>query len=254
MSDIIIFDLEATGKEYTTAKIVSIAAMKMTETGEEIWYDGLFNPGIYMDDDVIAIHGITNDDVIFEDPFEAHAEEILRFFEGCNLAGFNLKNYDIPLLWEELYRAGFEWDLTDVKVIDVGNIFKKKEPRTLSAALKFYCDKVHESAHQARSDVVATAEVLAAQRERYPDIKDMSIDELHEYSRLEKMERVDLAGKVLRNDEGEYVFGMRGKEHIRIIDDIGLAEWILKKDFSENTKKVIRKIIYPQMNIFDNEA
>jgi DNA polymerase-3 subunit epsilon len=240
---VIFFDIESTGTDVTKDRIVSLAAVKIDESGAEQWFEILCNPGIVMSPEIVAIHGITNESVANCPTFDDVAALVLEFFHGCDLGGYNLKRFDIPMLWEELWRAGYELDLEGVRVIDVGNIFRKMERRTLSAAVQFYCGRNHEGAHTARADTQATLDVFLAQRDKYFDIAMMTMDELHAFSRLSEFEQVDLAGKILKDANGEYIYGMRSKQGVRVLDDIGFAEWMLGKDFPENTKIILRKIL-----------
>jgi DNA polymerase III subunit epsilon len=247
---IIFFDLEATGVDVAKDRIVSIAFQKFNRLGGALLSEfyQIVNPGVLMSDEVVAIHGITNEEAAKYPPFSQFAGEIFAAFHNCDLAGFNHTNFDIPMLWEEFNRCGLEWNLGGVNFIDVGNIFKKKEERTLSAAVRFYCGKEHVGAHSALADVRATAEVLNAQLARYPDLAaiefmhDNPMDELARFCRFE--DRLDLAGKIIRDKDGDpaYSFGQKTKG-VKVRDDIGFAHWMLGKDFSTQTKMVLREII-----------
>lgn len=230
------FDIEATGVDVAKDRIVSIAALI---GGEE--HEWLVNPGCLMTDEVIAIHGITNEMVADKPLFAAIAREVHEMIKGCDLCGFNLLNFDVPLLWEEFRRSGIEWNLDGVNIIDVGNIFKKKEERTLSAAVKFYLGREHDSAHDAAGDVRATYEVLGAQLNRYDDLEWMDHSELAAFSAFDK--RVDLAGKIILNDKGEPIYNIGQSKGKRVVDDPGFGRWMLTKDFSENTKQHLRRLL-----------
>lgn len=238
-----IFDIEATGLSPERDRIVQLAITKITGKSPERTLDILCNPGMLMSDEVIAIHGITNEAVANLPGFEHHADEVFSFIRDCDLVGYNLLNFDVPMLWEELYRAGITWDLTNTRIIDVGNIFKKKEERSLEAAVMFYCDRVHSGAHRARGDVEATLEVFNAQRRRYEDVGLMDVDELHAYSKLERIPRVDLAGKIGIDKDGDYVYLLHSKRMVKVKDDLGFGEWMLKRDFPENTKMHLTRIL-----------
>lgn len=232
---LIFIDIEGTGTDPATDRIVEFALVKLYPDGKSKERCARFNPGIPIPEEAIAIHGITDAMVADCPPFSKAAPALMTWLRGCDLAGYNLLNYDVPLLWEEFYRAGIEWDLTDTQIIDVGNIFKKKEQRTLSAAVKFYCDREHEGAHGALSDSQATAEVLKGQRGRYEDLREMSVAQLAEFSRLEDSPRIDLAGTLVRDSEGFAVYTHKRVRGVRLADDEGYAYWMLKQSFSQNT-------------------
>lgn len=235
-----VFDIEGTGTDVAKDRIVTLAAMRI-EPKSVVSRQWEVNPGIQMSEEVIAVHGITNEMAAQWKPFEHHARDIARFINGSDLAGFNLVNYDIPLLWEELNRCGIEWSLEGVRIIDAGNIFKKKEERTLSAAVQFYLERNHDGAHEAQADVTATADVLDAQLLRYTDLRAMTLDELAVFSRFD--DRIDLAGKIVRGKDGRPTYNIGKVRGVAVEDDPGFADWMLCKDFSANTKSVIRTIL-----------
>lgn len=241
---LVFIDIEGTGPDPAKDRIVSLSTIVIGPNNDTTAYAGgtwMFNPGIKMSDEVIAIHGISNATAELETPF---AESALAFSErlsGVDFAGFNLLNYDVPILWEEFHRAGITWDLAGVRIIDVGNIFKKKEERTLSAAVKFYFGREHTGAHSSSGDAMATAEVMAAQLSRYPELSEMSIEELSEYSQFGK--RFDLAGKIIVDAEGFPVYNIGKSKGVRVKDDQSFGWWMLGKDFSEQTKIVLREYL-----------
>lgn len=240
-----IFDIEGTGTDVGKDRIVSLFITKHLPGGVETRMGGFFNPGFPMDPKVIAIHGITDDMVRDAPRFEEKALMYFDFVKGCDLGGFNLLNYDVPLLAEEFYRAGINWLLQDdkgnplVNILDAGNIMKKKEERTLVAAYRFYCGKELVNAHSAEADTLATAEVLAAQLARYPDLGNMPFEEVAEFSRFNK--RLDLAGKIGIDDDGDPVYNIGGPDRVgkKVKDNPGFAEWMLGKDFPRQTREVL---------------
>lgn len=201
-----------------------------------------FNPGFAMSAENIDCHGITNEMAAHYPGFQAHhAKFIADSLSGCDIGGFNHSNYDIPLLWEEAYRVGVELNFEGVNFIDVGTIFKKKEERSLEAAVQFYCGRPHQGAHDCRLDVMETINVFNAQLKRYPDLEKMTAAELGVFSRHE--ERLDLAGKIVKGPDGEPVYNFGKSRGVRVVDDPGFGYWMLDKDFSENTKRVVRRIL-----------
>ena len=168
---IVFFDLETTGVNISKDRIVEISILKVSPNGKEESKTRRINPGIPIPPEATAIHGIGDEDVKDCPTFKEVAKSLAAQIEGCDLAGFNSNRFDIPLLAEEFLRADVNIDLTKRKFVDVQTIFHKMEQRTLSAAYKFYCDKNLEDAHSAAADTVATYEVLKAQLDRYPELK-----------------------------------------------------------------------------------
>ncbi len=199
------------------------------------------NPGIPIPLTATACHGITDEDVKDCPPFKDVAPTIHRALDGCDLAGFNLSQFDVPLLWEEFDRAGITWNLDGVLVIDAKNIFFKKEARTLSAAVQFYCGEEHVEAHSALADAMATVKVLQAQLNRYPDLGCLALDTLAAFCQMDDLPRIDLAGKLVRDKDGDAVYTFGPKRGAKVKDDPGFARWMLSKDFSHNTKIAVEK-------------
>ena len=163
------FDLETTGTNISKDRIVEIAILKLHPDGTQEKMEKLINPEIQIPPEVSEIHGITNEMVVNAPTFKEESHIIYGFLKGCDLAGFNSDRFDIPLLVEELLRAEVSFDFKNVKTVDVQTIFHKMEARTLSAALKFYCEEELKDAHSAQSDTKATHDVLLAQLDRYND-------------------------------------------------------------------------------------
>jgi len=240
---IVFFDLETTGVNIAKDRIVEIAILKIYPNGNKESKTWLVNPEIEIPKEASDIHGITNEQVVTEPTFKELAPEISKMIEGCDLAGFNSNRFDIPLLAEELMRAGIDFDMNNRKAIDVQVIFHKKEQRTLSAGYQFYCHKELEGAHGAAADTNATYEILLAQIEKYDDIG-TSVDELSDYST--HGERADFAGFILKNEDGKEIFSF-GKYKGRTVEEVfkenpGYNAWIQNADFPLYTKKVLREI------------
>lgn len=236
------FDIEATGLDISNDRIVSLSIRTLfpeeTRFGETVYLQ-LFNPGIKMSEDVIKVHGITNEMVADKATFKESAETLFKLLRGCDLAGFNSNNFDIPILCEEFARCGIDFPETGTRFIDVGNIFKRKEERTLAAACKFYLGEELVNAHSADADALATMRVFGAQIERYglPD----DIDELAKLSAFDN--RVDFAGKIIKDEDGKYRYNFGPHRGELVTSDPSFAEWMLSKDFTRNTKKVVRDIL-----------
>lgn len=238
-----VFDLETTGLQVTKDRIVQIAALKIHPNGKQEELNLIVNPEMEIPQEVIDIHGITNELALNAPTFRELAEEIKSFFGDSDLAGYNSNKFDIPVLAEEFLRVGIEFDLTQRAFIDVQNIFHKMEQRTLVAAYKFYCKKNLENAHDAMYDTKATWEVLEKQIEKYklkPDV--LSLAEL---SRAGNHKILDMAGRIAINSKGEVIYNF-GKHNGKTIESVANTEpgyygWMLEADFPLYTKSVLRK-------------
>lgn len=239
---IVFFDLETTGVRPESDRIVSFAANKFCHLDNPPeMFQAIVNPGVPIPPEASAVHGFSDDRVAGLPVFSHYAEKFLSFLAGADLAGYNLLNFDVPLLWEEFHRVGFTWDLEGVNILDVGNIFKLKEERTLAAAVRFYCGCEQYMAHDAMADVVATVEVLRGQLARYPDLANLSVQDLAAKSKFD--DRVDLAGKIVRNAAGVPCYNFGKSKGVPVVDDPGFGYWMLGKDFTENTKAVLRNLL-----------
>lgn len=238
---LLFIDIEGTGVDPAVDRIVELALVKISPDGSVKERCARFNPGCPIPDGAFKVHGIGNADVADCPTFEEKAQALITWFRDCDLAGYNLANYDVPLLWEEFYRAGITWDLTGVSIVDAGAIFKKKEQRTLGAAVQFYCGREHEDAHGALADTKATAEVLKAQIGRYADLTEMSLAQLAEFSRMEEMPRIDLIGTLVRDPEGFAVYTHKKVRGVRVMDDPGYGEWLHRQLWiSQNVRTHLR--------------
>lgn len=240
---VVFFDLETTGTNTVQDRIVEISYLKVSPNGNEDMHTRRINPEMHIPEASTAVHGITDDDVRDCPTFKEVAKEIARDFEGSDIAGFNSNRFDVPMLAEEFLRAGVDIDLSRHRFIDVQVIFHKMEQRTLTAAYKFYCDKDLTDAHSADGDTRATYEVLMAQLDRYPELKnDMAF--LSEFSSFTK--NVDFAGRIVRNDKGQEVFNFGKYKDMPVVEvfrrDPGYYSWILQGDFALNTKQVLTRI------------
>lgn len=243
------FDLEATGTNLAKDRIVEIAILKIFPNGNKESKTWLVNPEITIPEEVIAIHGITNEKVANEPTFKELSSKVYEMIKGCDLAGYNSNRFDIPLLVEELLRAGIDFDLKNVVAVDVQTIFHKKEQRTLSAAYQFYCGKNLEDAHTAEADTNATYEVLKSQLERYEDLEN-DIKYLAEYSARKRF--ADFAGFVVYDKKGDEVFGFgkfKGKNVAEVFEkEPGYFGWIQNADFPLYTKRVLTAIKLRKLN------
>ena len=240
---IVFFDLETTGTNIVSDRIVEIAYLKIYPNGNEESKRYLVNPEMPIPQEVTAIHGISDEDVKNEPVFKELAKIIAKDIEGCDLAGYNSVRFDLPLLAEEFLRANVDIDLAKRKMIDVQVIFHKMEQRTLSAAYKFYCNSELTNAHTAEADTRATYEVLKAQLDRYDNLKN-DVAFLADFSAQHKND--DLAVRIIFNDKNEEVFNFGKYKGRRVEDvlneDMGYYGWIMNGDFSLYTKKVLTEV------------
>ena len=241
-----IFDLEATGLNITKERIVQIAILKINPDGSEEKFESLVNPEIEISEEVTKIHGINNEDVKSAPTFTQIASEIVTFIENADLAGYNSNKFDIPLLAEELLRAGNHFDISTKKFVDVQNIFHKMEQRTLVAALKFYCNQELDNAHDAMNDAKATWDVLKAQLERYPNLEG-NIEFLSKFTK--NGNTIDFAGRLAYNDKNEPVYNF-GKHKGKSIKEVHIIEpgyysWFVspQTDFPLHTKQKLKEIM-----------
>ncbi len=237
------FDLEATGTSVTNDRIVEISVLKVYPNGNRESRTWLVNPEMQMSDEVIAIHGITNEKVAQEPTFKELAHRVHELIKDSDLGGYNSNRYDIPLLVEEFLRAGIDFDLGKRVAVDVQNIFHKKEQRTLSAAYKFYCGKDLENAHSAEADTLATYEILMSQLDRYSDLEN-DMDFLADYSN--RFKAADFAGFIVYNEDKVECFSFgkyRGQPVEEVLErDPGYYGWVQNADFPRYTKKVLTAI------------
>ena len=239
----VFFDLETTGIDIVKDRIIEISYVKVFPNGKEESKTMRINPGMPIPPASTAIHGITDDDVKDCPLFKNVAKQLAAQIEGCDLAGYNSNRFDIPLLAEEFLRAGVDIDLTRRKFIDVQTIFYKMEQRTLAAAYKFYCQKSLENAHTAAADTMATYEVLKAQLDRYPELKN-DVTFLSEFSSFTN--NVDFAGRMVYNEKNQEVFNF-GKYKGRLVEEVLKQEpayysWMMNGDFPLNTKQKLTEI------------
>lgn len=248
---LVFFDLETTGTNPIHDRIVEISVLKIFEDPEQEPVEKCrrINPGMHIPEDSTKIHGIHDEDVASEPTFAQVAKSLFAFFDGCDIAGFNSNKFDVPVLIEEFARAGLNFTVHDRKFVDVQNIFHKKEPRTLIAAYKYYCNADLENAHSANADTRATFEVLKGQIDKYSDLAN-DIDTLAEFSRMGN--GIDLASRIVKNEQGEAVFNF-GKHKGKRVEDVFRTEpsfyaWVMQGDFAKNTKDVLSQLYFNYRN------
>ena len=237
------FDLETTGAKVGKDRIVEIAILRVDTNNQESQKVWRINPEMDISPQATQVHGISNQMVEKEPNFTHYSNEIYQFIKGCDLAGFNAIKFDIPILVEELIRADIDFDFSRIRMIDSQVIYHKKEPRNLSAALKFYCNKDLENAHSALDDTIATYEVFKAQLDRYDDLEP-NMDFLSEYTK--RNNNLDFAGKIRIDLDNDAIFAFGKYAGQKVTDvfksDKGYYSWIMKGDFPEYTKKIFTKL------------
>lgn len=254
-NSIAFFDLEATGTNVGTDRIVEISIVKVHPNGGQDIYTKIVNPGIPIPLESSLIHGIYDKDVKGEPSFKELAKDIHQFIGHSDLAGFNVLKYDIPLLVEEFLRAGIDFDLDKRNLLDAQKIFHLMEKRNLTAAYKFYCGRKLENAHSAEADTLATLDVFRAQVERYAgeEVEDLQGNKLGVFENdmkkihdLVNEKMVDLAGRFIFNSEGVEIFNF-GKHKGKTIEQVlkeepGYYDWMMRGDFPLDTKRKLTQV------------
>lgn len=257
--DLCFFDVESTGLSVVRDKILQIAIVKYHKNGDapkEL--SMMINPGIPISEEAMNVHGITPKMLANKPTFQQVANELLEFIGDADLAGYNSNRFDVPMLMEEFSRVGIEFNMDKRRTIDVQRIFYKMEPRTLSAALKFYAGKKIENAHDALADVHATVDVLKGQLEKYDgvDMEDgegfmidapvkNDMEALYRFTTDDKM--IDATMKLKYNHEGVIVFNFGkyvGQNAAKVLtEDKNYYNWILNKEFSSQVKQLVKKLV-----------
>ena len=260
---LVFFDLETTGTDVATDRIIEMAFIKVMPDGQwQVRPDQsqgqgrmLINPEMPIPPESTAIHGIGDADVKDAPTFASLSARLYRWLEGCDLAGFNSNRFDVPLLAEEFLRCNIAFKVTDRHLVDVQNIFHKMEQRTLRAALKFYCDEELADAHEALPDIEATLKVFAEQLRRYKDhtILDskgetvgplpQNVPDIAEFG--SRGRNVDLAGRFVLDEDDKVIFNFGKYRGVRLMDvlerDPGYYGWMMNGDFPRYTKLVLKE-------------
>lgn len=256
--DLCFFDIESTGLNVIKDRILQIAIIKVKADGSiQQELSMLINPGIPISEEAMRIHGITPKDLANKPVFEQVAAQIFDFIGNSDLAGYNCHRFDVPMLMEEFARVGYDFSIDNRKVIDVQRIFYKMEPRTLKAAVKFYCNKDLLDAHDALNDVRATLDVLKGQLDMYNGkmllddegnettiAVENDINKLHEFTN--DLKTIDGTQRLKYNEKGEIVFnfGKYTNQTVKNVfkEDKNYFHWIQKMEFSHQVKKIVKNI------------
>lgn len=257
--DLCFLDLETTGLSVVRDRILQIAIIKYFADGRpEEELSMLINPGVPISEEAMLIHGITPKDVAKKPTFQQVAQKIWDFIGNADIAGYNSARFDIPMLMEEFARVGMEFDITRRRSIDVQRIFYKMEPRTLKAALRFYCDKDLEEAHDALADVRATIDVFIGQLDRYEGVDMLdedgntaeapvkrNVQALHEFTNDNRF--LDATQKMRMDHNGVAVFNFgkyMGQPVAETLSkDKQYYNWILNKEFTSQVKQIVKKLV-----------
>ena len=236
-------DLETTGINVSSDRIVELSVLKISPNGKEEWMSTRINPGIPIPAKCTLIHGIKDEDVAEALSFKEVAKNLAAFLEGCDLAGYNAIKFDIPVLAEEFLRVNIDFNFRKRRYVDVQVIFHKKEQRTLTAAYQFYCKKELLGAHGSKADTAATFEVLKSQLDKYGDLEN-DVEKLADYSAFNAI--VDFAGRIILDEKGIEIFNF-GKHKGRPVELVFNEEpayysWMMNGDFPLYTKKVLTEI------------
>jgi DNA polymerase-3 subunit epsilon len=237
---LVVFDLETTGTDPKSDRIVEISTLRVDVDGQRESRTRRVNPGRPIPPGATAVHGIRDEDVRDAPAFRQIARGLVDFLDGADLAGFNVSRFDLPLLQRELAECGLDLRAQDRRVVDAMSIFHRMEPRDLEAAVRFYLGRDHQGAHTAEADVTATLEVLEAQLDRYEDLP-RTVAELDAWSRRVPAGAIDHGGKfVFRDGEARLAFGKhQGRALSRIARETpGYLEWIVQSDFPDDAKQI----------------
>lgn len=244
---LLFFDLETTGLSVHNDRIVELALIRVSPGGDVLERVRRFNPGVPIPPEAADVHGIRDEDVADEPPFSARARSLLKLLEPCDLAGFNVRRFDLPMLLAELRRSGLSLDVADRRIVDIQSIFHQEERRDLSAAARFYLEREHVEAHSALGDIRTSAAVLQAQIKRYPHLP-RDVEGLHAYCDEYAPFETELDRWFARGDDEEMTF-KRGKHRGRTLEEVALNErdylhWMLgADDMAEEVLEVVREAL-----------
>ncbi len=244
---LVFFDIETTGLNLKQDRIIELALIKVTPQGDVLEKVRRFNPGIPIPAEATAVHGITDADVAAAAPFCARAKSLLEILDDCDLAGFNVRRFDLGMLVAEFERCGLRLDLTGRRIVDMQNIFHREEPRDLTAAARFYLGREHDEAHTALGDIRTSAAVLSAQLERYPNLP-RDLDGLHAYCEEYFPIRTE-AERWFSGNEENRVF-RRGKHSGRRLDDVAdddpdYLRWMTRaEDMDDEVLRIVQEALH----------
>mgnify|MGYP001231099834 CR=1 FL=1 len=248
---LVFFDLETTGIDVTTERVVEISLLKLFPDGTGKITTLLVNPGKEIPAEASKVHGIYDLMVANEPSFKDIANSLLEIFKDSDISGYNILNYDLPLIRAEFKRCGIEFPPAGTIAIDPYQIFVKKEPRdpanradsrNLATAYRFYCGESLKNAHSAEADIVATKEVFLAQVEQYPDLGN-TLASITKFLGMGATRNADISGKLIYDENNEVLFNFGKHAGKKVKNERSYAEWMMKSDFPADTKEVLKKIL-----------
>ncbi|MCX7591285.1 MAG: 3'-5' exonuclease [Kiritimatiellae bacterium] len=235
-------DIEATGTRPRDDRIIEVAVVKIGVQGSRESYSWRVNPGKPIPPEATLVHGIRDEDVAGCPSFAEVAPEIARVLEGCDLAGYNILRFDLPMLVEEFSRSNMSFEVMNRYILDVQRIFHKKEPRDLAAALAYYCGEMYLNAHTAKGDAEAALRVFEGQLAKYSDLP-RTLEELDRYCNPRDPSWVDRTGR-LRWENGEIVvnFGQKkGMPLKKVLEkDRDYVKWFMRNDFPPDVREIVK--------------
>jgi len=236
-----VIDTETTGVNVTKDRIIEVAVVRIELDGTRTRRVRRVNPECPIPPEATAVHGIADADVADEPPFRQVAKGLHQLLEGCDIAGFNVIAFDVPLLHEEFARAGITWDVDTARILDAGVLYKVMEPRTLAAAVIAYLGREHVGAHGALADTEATADVIEAQATRYARFQGEDAEtQLFLASRYDGPPSADVGGKLTRDNDGDLVYAFGKENGTKVRANMGYARWMLRSDFPSHTCQLLR--------------
>jgi DNA polymerase-3 subunit epsilon len=241
-------DVEATGLNLIQDRLVEISVLKVGVDNSQTQKTWRVNPERTIPEKIAKLINITDEEVQQLSTFKQVAKDVAKFLEGCDFGGFNLNQLDLPMLMEEFIKADVPFDMSNRKIIDVQKIFFMMEPRNLSAAYKFYCEKDLQGQHTAEADAMATYEVFLAQLEKYKDESRLpkDIDKLSKIANHNNPNVLDLVGRIVMNDNNEEIFNFGKYKGQKVADvlskDRGYYNWMMNGEFTQYTKKKLTEI------------
>ena len=241
---LVVFDLETSGLAISIDKIIEVAYIKVMPNGVVFRDDIFLNPEMTVPTEAVAIHGLTDEFLADKPTFAEKAQELWEIFDNCHYGGYNIINFDLPILRREFIGVGMDFDYSQAKIVDSKTVYQFMEPRTLSAAYQFYCAKEYQHAHQALADVEATAEILVKQLEKYDEIRDW--DFIYKIHHWPDDRYVDNERKFYwRNGEAYFSFSKyRDQPLAKVVENAPeFLNWILSADFSEETKAIVKNAL-----------
>jgi DNA polymerase III subunit epsilon len=242
---LVVFDTETTGTNARIDRIIEIACVRIHPGGHRDRWIRRLDPGMPIPSASTAVHGISDADVAGLPRFVDVAADLAAFLNGCDLGGYNITGFDLPVLRAEFLRAGVAFEIRDRRLVDAQRIFFSHEPRNLAAAARFYCQREHEGAHGALADAEMTLSVLEGQLRKYEDLP-LDVGHLHELYCAGLDQDMDPEGR-FRRVHGEPTVNF-GRNRGRTLKEMsrqepGFFRWILRGDFSGAVKEIARQYV-----------